>query len=122
MHALTVNAPDTETFHMACSLRDLYLSGRILNAYEMITLTREMIQLVAKKDCHVAKVIQQVQVYQMELDKAGILEKEVMKKSPGIRWILKQLLCGCVLLPIVLPGLVLNFPFYLFGKFLISFI
>eukprot|EP01114_Cavostelium_apophysatum_P012277 TRINITY_DN2728_c0_g1_i1.p1 TRINITY_DN2728_c0_g1~~TRINITY_DN2728_c0_g1_i1.p1 ORF type:complete len:501 (-),score=85.57 TRINITY_DN2728_c0_g1_i1:768-2270(-) len=119
--SLTVNTEDWETMKIVHAVRRLYMSDTSMNLAQYVEVTRRFADFYSRsKDNKEVKELRvAIQNYQDQLDDLQIRDQHVRKGLTLMQaWVhvFKRLLFLLVLLPLALPGLVVNFPLIASGK------
>lgn len=116
LRALTINAKDFDTLRVLDGVRRLYRpKGKRLTLAERAEVTRRFLDHYErlKGVPEVAKLYDDVAVYQFQLEALGLTDKDLTEPISKMTWLLKvvrHLFFIFVLAPLALPGIVVHLP------------
>ncbi|OQR95770.1 acyltransferase [Achlya hypogyna] len=125
MHGVTLNGNDFSSFRIARMIRRLYVGGA-LSPKDDVHFTQQLIDLVDGKlttketeQVVLDQLKADVVAYQAKLDELRLKDADLLvlvAEESLLQLVLERLCYLMVLLPLALPGVILNFPFYLIGN------
>ncbi|OQS03115.1 acyltransferase, partial [Thraustotheca clavata] len=125
MHRVTLNGNDFASFRIARMIRRLYVGGP-LNPKDDVHFTQQLIDLVEGK--LTTKETEQVVLnqlkadivaYQAKLDELRIKDADLLvsMENESIFYLVMERLCYLIiLLPLAMPGVIINFPLYIISR------
>lgn len=116
LRALTINAKDFDTLRVLDGVRRLYRpKGKRLTLAERAEVTRRFLDHYErlKGAPEIAKLYDDVAVYQFQLEALGLTDKDLTEPISKLTWlwkVVRHLFFIFVLAPLALPGIVVHLP------------
>ncbi|EQC36079.1 hypothetical protein SDRG_06198 [Saprolegnia diclina VS20] len=125
MHSVTLNGNDFSSLRIARMIKRLYVGGP-LSPKDDVHFTQQLIDLVEGKlttketeQVVLDQLKTDVVTYQAKLDELRLKDADLLvslENESLLQLVLERLCYLVVLLPLALPGILLNLPFYLIGN------